>query len=192
MPIPKHPTIEVPNIGAMDHAWDVLGEWSIDFEFPFREDAVSGVLRVTSWMEAITLEPWGAAAVGLPESVVLERASRSLCMPTPAAALSSGSSSRRRTAGPSRRRCGRGRSIFVQNADDPRRKSLPCGGVPDPRVLRAKVSAGHRRRIEASPTDGPSPSARSAPSTKPSFRPPRPAPGGIIAAEPTDRGWAAA
>ncbi len=75
--MPKHPTIEVPNIGPMDHAWDVLGEWNVDFEVPFHEEPVAGVLRVNSWMEAeLELEPWGATAGGLPEKVTLERASR--------------------------------------------------------------------------------------------------------------------
>ena len=47
--MPKHPTVEVPNIGPMDHAWDVLGDWTVDFEIPFHSDAVSGVLNVRSW-----------------------------------------------------------------------------------------------------------------------------------------------
>ena len=75
--MPKHPTVEIPNIGPMDHAWDALGEWSVDFEIPFHEDPVSGVLHIRSWMEAeLELEPWGAASTGLPEKVSLERASR--------------------------------------------------------------------------------------------------------------------
>lgn len=75
--MPKHPTVEVPNIGPMDHAWDVLGDWTVDFEIPFHSDPVSGVLNVRSWMEAdLELDPWGAATAGLPERVVLERASR--------------------------------------------------------------------------------------------------------------------
>jgi hypothetical protein len=73
----KHPTVEIPNIGPMDHAWDILGEWAIDLEVPLSKDSISGILTVHSWMEAeLTLEPWGAAAAGLPQSVVLERASR--------------------------------------------------------------------------------------------------------------------
>ncbi|MGE0439739.1 MAG: hypothetical protein AB7L66_03575 [Gemmatimonadales bacterium] len=73
----KHPTVEIPNIGPMDHAWDLLGEWTVDFEIPFHDDTVSGELRVNSWMEAeLELEPWGAAVAGIPERVSLERASR--------------------------------------------------------------------------------------------------------------------
>lgn len=61
----------------MDHAWDLLGEWSVDFEVPFHDGAVHGRLRFDSWMEAsLELEPWGASATGLPEKVDLERASR--------------------------------------------------------------------------------------------------------------------
>jgi hypothetical protein len=75
--MPKHPTVDVPNIGPMDHAWDVLGEWHVEFAPGGEDDAIPGVLTVDSWMEAsLELEPWGAAAAGLPECVSLERASR--------------------------------------------------------------------------------------------------------------------
>ena len=30
--MPRHPTVLVPNIGPMDHAWDLLGEWQAEFE----------------------------------------------------------------------------------------------------------------------------------------------------------------
>jgi hypothetical protein len=73
----KHPTIDVPNIGPMDHAWDVLGDWQVELEAPDLDQAVSGRLRMRTWAEAeLELEPWGAAAAGLPEQVSLERASR--------------------------------------------------------------------------------------------------------------------
>ena len=75
--MPKHPTVDVPNIGPMDHAWDILGEWDIEFEVPFTDDSVPGTIRFRSWMEAdLELEPWSAAAAGLPEHATLERASR--------------------------------------------------------------------------------------------------------------------
>ena len=75
--MPKHPTVDVPNIGPMDHAWDILGEWDIEFEVPFTDDSVPGTIRFRSWMEAdLELEPWSAAAAGLPERATLERASR--------------------------------------------------------------------------------------------------------------------
>ena len=30
--MPRHPTVLVPNIGPMDHAWDLLGEWQAEFD----------------------------------------------------------------------------------------------------------------------------------------------------------------
>lgn len=73
----RHPTIDVPNIGPMDHAWDILGEWLVDVEIPFHDDPIPGRLAVKTWMEAaLELDPWGARAAGLPEQVTLERASR--------------------------------------------------------------------------------------------------------------------
>lgn len=72
----KHPTVEIPNIGPMDHAWDVLGEWQVEFEGG-GNDGIPGLLQVDSWTEAtLELDPWGAAVAGLPERVDLERASR--------------------------------------------------------------------------------------------------------------------
>ena len=32
--MPKHPTVQVPNIGSMDHAWDLLGEWQTERVLP--------------------------------------------------------------------------------------------------------------------------------------------------------------
>jgi hypothetical protein len=75
--MPKHPTVEIPNIGPMDHAWDLLGVWYVEFEAPQSDEAIRGRLRVFSWREAeLALEPWSAAAAGVPEFVTLERASR--------------------------------------------------------------------------------------------------------------------
>ena len=39
----QHPTVLVPNIGPMDHAWDLLGEWQTEFELPETESPVHGV-----------------------------------------------------------------------------------------------------------------------------------------------------
>ena len=73
----KHPTVDIPDLGPMDHAWDALGEWTVELAIPYHEEPISGTLQVHSWMEAdLELEPWGAAAAGLPEQVTLERASR--------------------------------------------------------------------------------------------------------------------
>lgn len=75
--MPKHPTVDIPNVGPMDHAWDVLGDWNVEFEIPRHDEAIPGRLNVLSWKEAeLEFEPWSAAAAGLPERVVLERASR--------------------------------------------------------------------------------------------------------------------
>jgi hypothetical protein len=38
--MPRHPTVQVPNIGPMDHAWDLLGEWQAELELPETEDPV--------------------------------------------------------------------------------------------------------------------------------------------------------
>lgn len=76
----KHPTIEVPNLGPMDHAWDVLGDWQVELETPHHSAPIVGRLRVHTWTEAdLELEAWGAAAAGLPDRVTLERASRVRC-----------------------------------------------------------------------------------------------------------------
>ena len=40
--MPRHPTVLVPNIGPMDHAWDLLGEWQTEFELPETESPVHG------------------------------------------------------------------------------------------------------------------------------------------------------
>ncbi len=75
--MPRHPTVDIPDIGPMDHAWDVIGDWVVDLEIPFRDEPVSGRLQVVDWLEArLELDPWGAAAAGLPEEVVLQRGSR--------------------------------------------------------------------------------------------------------------------
>ena len=75
--MPKHPTIEIPNVGPMDFAWDVLGEWDLEFDIPFHDEPLVGHLTVHSWMEAdMALEAWGATLAGLPERVSLDRASR--------------------------------------------------------------------------------------------------------------------
>jgi hypothetical protein len=73
----KHPTIDVPNIGPMDHAWDLLGDWDVEFDSLGAIGSISGRLRVHSWMEAeLELDPWASGAAGLPDRVTLERASK--------------------------------------------------------------------------------------------------------------------
>ena len=50
--MPKHPTVQVPNIGSMDHAWDLLGEWQTELVLPDTEAAVHGKVTFNSWKEA--------------------------------------------------------------------------------------------------------------------------------------------
>ena len=74
--MPRHPTVVVPDIGPMDHAWDLLGEWQAEFEVPEREAPVRGKVTFRSWSDAeLRFDPAGAEEAGLPESVPLERAS---------------------------------------------------------------------------------------------------------------------
>ena len=72
----KHPTVEVPNIGPMDHAWDLLGEWDAELEATEGESAVHGHVTFNSWADAeLEWDPVEAALAGIPASVPLERAS---------------------------------------------------------------------------------------------------------------------
>ena len=72
----KHPTINVPDIGLMDHAWDLLGEWQAEFELPDAESPVKGKVTFRSWTDAeLQLDPVEAAIAGVPAIVPLERAS---------------------------------------------------------------------------------------------------------------------
>ena len=74
--MPRHPTVEVPNIGPMDHAWDLLGEWEAELEAPDGESAVHGKVMFSSWADAeLQWDPVEAAVAGIPASVPLERAS---------------------------------------------------------------------------------------------------------------------
>ena len=73
---PKHPTVVVPTIGPMDHAWDVLGEWQAELEAPEGEAPVRGKVTFRSWTNAeLELDPRAAAVAGIPASVALERES---------------------------------------------------------------------------------------------------------------------
>ena len=74
--MPRHPTVQVPNIGPMDHAWDLLGEWQTEFELPETESPVHGKVTFRSWTDAeLMLDPVEEAIAGIPSSVPLERAS---------------------------------------------------------------------------------------------------------------------
>ena len=72
----RHPTVEVPGIGLMDHAWDLMGEWETEFELPDGQAPVHGTMRFESWTEAsLELDPLEAVLAGVPSQVSLERAS---------------------------------------------------------------------------------------------------------------------
>ena len=71
--MPRHPTVQVPNIGPMDHAWDLLGEWQAEFELPETESPVHGKVTFRSWTDAeLMLDPIEAAIAGIPSTVPLE------------------------------------------------------------------------------------------------------------------------
>ena len=84
----RHPRVMVPNVGPMDHAWDLIGEWETVFELPEAPDdevqvpgrdepPVHGRMVFPSWSSAeLKLDPVEAARAGLPVKVNLERASR--------------------------------------------------------------------------------------------------------------------
>ena len=73
----KHPTVLVPNIGPMDHAWDLLGEWDAVVELPNGGAVAHGTVTFPSWTEAeLELDPSEAAVAGLPQHLPLERMSR--------------------------------------------------------------------------------------------------------------------
>lgn len=74
--MPRHPTIQVPDIGPMDHAWDLLGEWQTELELPEGDPPVHGKVTFRSWTEAqLELDPVEAVLAGIPPVVPLERAS---------------------------------------------------------------------------------------------------------------------
>jgi hypothetical protein len=74
--MPKHPIVQVPDIGPMDHAWDLLGEWRTELDLPNGEDTLHGTVTFRTWANAeLAFDPLEAALAGLPASVPLERAS---------------------------------------------------------------------------------------------------------------------
>jgi hypothetical protein len=76
MSIRQHPTVEVPDVGLMDHAWDALGKWKIELELAERGQKVRGELVLSGWgVGELTLDPVNATDAGLPPRVPLERSS---------------------------------------------------------------------------------------------------------------------
>ena len=87
--MPRHPTVEVPNIGAMDHAWDLLGVWEAELEAPDGESAVHGTVTFNSWADAeLHWDPVEAAVAGATvddhRSALRERLKRTLHVGDPA------------------------------------------------------------------------------------------------------------
>jgi hypothetical protein len=72
----KHPKIVVPDVGPMDHAWDLLGEWQAEFDVPEASEPVRGKMTFRSWTDAeLVFDPEAAAQAGIPPSLELERTS---------------------------------------------------------------------------------------------------------------------
>ncbi len=86
--MPRHPLIAIPDVGPMDHAWDLLGDWQAVLAPADRPDEWPVRLQVPSW-EAIALErtaadgPDGHAA----SLLLLERISRIRRVPDGGGAL---------------------------------------------------------------------------------------------------------
>jgi hypothetical protein len=70
--MPRHPTINVPDIGLMDHAWDLLA-WQAEFEFP-TPSAARGKVMFRSDRCQLHSTRWRRPSP-IPSSVPLERAS---------------------------------------------------------------------------------------------------------------------
>ena len=70
----RHPVVTIPDVGSMDHAWDILGPWEVDLELLERNDRVPGELAFNSWDEAeLRLDEERASVMGVPSVVRLER-----------------------------------------------------------------------------------------------------------------------
>jgi len=72
----RHPTVAVPGVGPMDHAWDALGEWKVELELAERGRTVRGELVLSEWDAGeLRLDPAAARHAGLPPTVPLARSS---------------------------------------------------------------------------------------------------------------------
>lgn len=70
----RHRTITVPDIGPVDHAWDLLGEWEAELELLAGSQRVPGHLAFRSWdLADLVLAPEAAATAGVPARVQLAR-----------------------------------------------------------------------------------------------------------------------
>lgn len=72
----KHPTVNIPNVGPMDHAWDLLGEWHTELEATDGDTVIEATVGWANWAEGrLEFDGTAAATVGLPPAVPLERTS---------------------------------------------------------------------------------------------------------------------
>jgi len=56
----------IPDVGPMDHAWDLLGEWQAEFEIPDASEPVRGKMTFRSWTDAeLVFDPEAAANAGI-------------------------------------------------------------------------------------------------------------------------------
>ena len=70
----KHRTIRIPDIGDVDHAWDILGPWDAQLELLDGNERVQGELAFVSWDEAeLRLDFERATARGLPPRLRFSR-----------------------------------------------------------------------------------------------------------------------
>lgn len=70
----RHKTVTVPDIGTVDHAWDVLGEWDAELELLAGNERIRGQLAFPSWDVAeLALAAEQASRVGVPARVRLSR-----------------------------------------------------------------------------------------------------------------------
>lgn len=70
----RHKTVTVPDIGTVDHAWDILGEWEAELELLTASRRIRGRLAFASWDRAeLALVADEAASAGVPAQVTLAR-----------------------------------------------------------------------------------------------------------------------
>jgi hypothetical protein len=70
----RHKTVTVPDIGTVDHAWDILGEWEAELELLAASQRIRGHLAFRSWDKAeLALAADEAAQAGVPARVFLSR-----------------------------------------------------------------------------------------------------------------------
>lgn len=72
----RHPTVAIPDVGPMDHAWDLLGHWTAMIEQPEREAPVRATVEFATWDRGeVRIVADAVDAPDLPGRVTLELAS---------------------------------------------------------------------------------------------------------------------